>query len=849
MSSTVEEATTTTLPEKISCDVAIVGYGPVGMVIGGLLAKRGLDVVAVERRAGRYPMARAGHYDGETMRVFQELGVADAVELAAQPMLLWNLLDADKEVLATIQIGNGGTGWKESYLSYQPEIEEILDERARELGVRVFNNVNVERIEQDAERATLTCRESRDESAPESVIDAAYVIGADGANSFVRSTLGVERASLGFPPMDSLVIDFKLDDPSRFLDQLPEVYQVLDPARPQLAGRWEGRNYSRFEFILHDEEDREEFAKESNCWKLLETWDLTPEDGKIARGVVYRFEATLAPQWRRGRVLLAGDAVHTMPPTMGQGLCSGIRDAVNIAWKLDAVIRGNASEVILDTVQSERSQHVRHLIDMCVGLGSMWNTRDLEAAHRRDEMLRMGNVPPAPSFPRLGPGVVNPEGDGSPLADGRPSPQARVARDGRTDRLDEFGLGWKIVSRTPVAQEMFTDRQRQVLDELGVEFAQVSRGPGPGYYVDLDGEYDIWFRKNGLRAFVQRPDAYVFGAAAEMDELPGLVDRLAEQLSSAGWTFRSVDAAAASSASSQQGAGASTTARTPYPGPVDTRNATPEASELFTSFFTAKTRHEIETTHAFFHPDQVYYADATLGWRWTSNEELLDVWKQYMPFWKSSAKSYPVQVLGDTSGAAVVMTDTPELFGGEIRGIAIVDMVDDKIVRWIDYWDGRTFGADAAVRMRGSAEYPHGLGVDTVSAQESPELGSAVERLTAAIASGDVPGLESVLAYDAVLEDFALRTKIRGRTAIGRYLVRAGGRLPYQGATVTHVVGDARGGGFEWSAAGSPVPQGAAAVTLDEEGRITSLSLVWDGSLLDDDQITGLTTLAVEPRR
>ncbi|MFG3133263.1 nuclear transport factor 2 family protein [Streptomyces tendae] len=289
---------------------------------------------------------------------------------------------------------------------------------------------------------------------------------------------------------------------------------------------------------------------------------------------------------------------------------------------------------------------------------------------------------------------------------------------------------------------------------------------------------------------------------------------------------------------------------TPYPGPADTSNATAQAARLLTSFFTAKTLRRIEATHAHFSPEQTYYADATLGWEFPSNEALRQVWEQYMPRWGEAARSYPVQVLGDTSGAAVVMTDTPELFGGEIRGIAIVDFVDEKIMRWVDYWDGRGFGTGAADHLRVPAEdFPASLGADTVQARPAPVLGAAVEHLMPAIRSGDDGRLNELLAYDATLEDLALRTRVRGRAAVVRYLQRACGRLPYQGAVVRHVAGNEQGGGFEWTAEGEEVPRGAAALALDGDGRITSLTLCWDGSLLDDDRITALTTLAIEPRR
>ncbi|GGF22759.1 bifunctional 3-(3-hydroxy-phenyl)propionate/3-hydroxycinnamic acid hydroxylase [Subtercola lobariae] len=846
MSPTTSKPEESALPKSISCDVAIVGYGPVGMVLSGLLAQRGFNVIVVERHHTLYPLARAGHYDGETMRTFQALGVADAVEIAAQPMLLWNLVTADMEVLATIHLGEGGAGWKESYLSYQPEIEKILDARARELGVTVYNGVEALQIDQSADRATVTCRPVDDENAELTVIDAAFVIGADGANSFVRESLGIERAQLGFAPMDSLVIDFKLNDSDRELDRLPEVLQVLDPERPQLAGRWEGRNYSRFEFILHEGEDAEEFAAIENCWKLLEMWDLSPADGEIERGIVYRFEATLAPEWRDGRILLAGDAAHTMPPTMGQGLCSGIRDAINLVWKLDAVLRDQAEVSFLDTVHSERSAHVQHLIEMCVGLGEMWNTRDLESAHRRDEMLRMGNVPPAPAFPRLGAGIVAAETDHSLIVDGRPAPQGRVAFGGQADRLDEFASGWQIVSRHALPDGLFSAGQQSVLDELEFGFSHVSRGPGPDYYIDVDGEYELWFRKHGVRAFIQRPDKYVFGAVAELTDLPALVDALGSSLEDAGWKFAFEREAVDSDDISVVGS-----ARIPYPETVDFSHASDAAEQLFTSFFSAKTRRKINETHVHFHPDQVYYADATLGWHWDTNEELRGVWKQYMPFWKSTAKSYPVQVAGDTTtGAAVVVTDTPELFGGEIRAIAIIDFADEKITRWIDYWDGRGFGSDAVSKMRTPAEnFPDTVGEDTVDDRHAPEMAKAVDALMRAIASGDAAQLDKILAYDATFEDFALRTQLRGSAAIARYIKRASGRLPYQGADVIHIVGNAQGGGFEWMPATPAAPRGAAIVTLNETGKVTSLGITYDGAALDDDQIITLSGLAVEPRR
>ena len=219
------------------------------MIIGTMLAERGRSVIVVERFPTRYDLPRAGHFDSETMRTFQNMGFAEAIELIARPMLQWHLVTAEMELLATIKLGEGGSGWKESYLTYQPEFEKIFDARALELGVRVFMDTTAVKLEQDGEGCRLFVRSSSDPGAELSVINASFLLGADGAGSFVRNALGIERVDLGFKANDQLVIDFEHNDPDRDLPQLPEVYQVLDFNRPLLAGRWSGDRWSRFEFM------------------------------------------------------------------------------------------------------------------------------------------------------------------------------------------------------------------------------------------------------------------------------------------------------------------------------------------------------------------------------------------------------------------------------------------------------------------------------------------------------------------------------------------------------------------------------------------------------------------------
>jgi ketosteroid isomerase-like protein len=183
------------------------------------------------------------------------------------------------------------------------------------------------------------------------------------------------------------------------------------------------------------------------------------------------------------------------------------------------------------------------------------------------------------------------------------------------------------------------------------------------------------------------------------------------------------------------------------------------------------------------------------------------MWEQYMPQWPAGAKSYPTQILGDMTSAVVLVTDTPELFGGEIRTISIADLEDGKIVRLVDYWDGRGFGAELAGSLRVPADsYPHDLGVSTVASRPGP-IATAARELTAAFAAGDADRAGELFSYDAVFEDMALRTQLRGQAAIVRYLRRALPGLPYARASVRHVAGAGQGGGYEWLTA-SRLPPG-----------------------------------------
>lgn len=284
---------------------------------------------------------------------------------------------------------------------------------------------------------------------------------------------------------------------------------------------------------------------------------------------------------------------------------------------------------------------------------------------------------------------------------------------------------------------------------------------------------------------------------------------------------------------------------------VDVTHATKKSAAFFHSFFMAKSRHDVEGTMNHFSKSTLTYIDATLGWPFYTHGALKDVFVQYMPKWPATGLSYPTRILGDERSTLVAFTDTPELFGAEIRILAAIDIKDGKVVRWVDYWDGRHFGAELATEMRTpSDKFPTDFKEATVPGNASPKIRAAANKLHAAFAGNDAKAAAALFSSDAVYEDMTLRTQILGRLAIERYLGRALDKLPAgAGSSMLHVVGGDMGGGFEWQTAPAyrtTVRRGITAIALDQDGKVLRLTTVWDGAMVAQGDIKTLMTLSIE---
>jgi 2-polyprenyl-6-methoxyphenol hydroxylase-like FAD-dependent oxidoreductase len=517
-------------------DVAIVGYGPVGQLLAALLGQRGHSVVAIERYAKVYPMPRAVHFDHEVARILQSVDIRSDMNPIIEPYdndYVWR--NADRKTLLQVDwSGTGPSWWHTSNFFSQPELERELDARARRHpSVDVRRGVTATDLHQDDTGITVLVRptDAEPEAASEP-IRARYLVGCDGANSTVRTQLGMPLTDLGFF-FDWLILDMIPKEPMTFD---PPAWQLCDPKRPTtIVPGGPGRR--RWEFMALPGEDINDLNKTETAWEFLQPWGLTPDNSVLERHTVYRFQAHWADQWRAGRAFIAGDAAHLMPPFAGQGMCAGLRDVINLAWKLDLVLTGIAGDRLLDTYGPERNPHVRYFIDFSIELGRVICVPgEKEAAERDRQMMAVIDdpslAPAPPPPPHLGPGLFATDDPAAGLL----SIQSRVSFGGATGLFDDvIGRGWFVLTTGALPADLLaglTEEGREVLVRLGARVLRVASAKDAGDIdvVDLDGRYNDWFAELSAETVVVRPDYYVY-AATDSAHLGDVLAGLAAQLS------------------------------------------------------------------------------------------------------------------------------------------------------------------------------------------------------------------------------------------------------------------------------------------------------------------------------
>ncbi len=350
-------------------DVAIVGFGPTGGTLANLLALQGFSILIIEKEKSFYPLPRAVHFDDEIMRVFQTIGITEKFLKHTIINKGTKFVNSKNRVVLDWPRPRSVTenGWYPSYRFHQPDLERKLRRRLKDFkNVSIMQNTKVNSLKEEKNSVKICIENINNNKISE--IRAKYIIGCDGARSTIRKQIKAKFQNLGFTQKWA-VVDLILKKNKK---ELPDrTIQYSNSKRPATYCRNVGKR-RRWEFAINNNESEKKVLSNSYIWNFLKPW-LKPSEAFMERKTIYTFQSAISKKWKKGRVFLAGDAAHLMPPFMGQGMCAGVRDASNLAWKIAYCLKNNHSEKLLNTYQSERYSNVIEYIKTTVKMGEFVN--------------------------------------------------------------------------------------------------------------------------------------------------------------------------------------------------------------------------------------------------------------------------------------------------------------------------------------------------------------------------------------------------------------------------------------------------------------------------------------------
>jgi len=484
-------------------DVAVIGYGPTGATAANILGQLGVKVVVIERDPNVYNRARAISTDEEVMRIWQSVGLADQLQQDMLPDRPLTFVDRRGVPFIDLKVRPRGAGHPPQQFLYQPAVDGVLRD-----GVRRFAHVDVLlereclRVHAGDDGVELMLADLRSDSVQR--IRASYVIAADGGASPTRGQLGVGYTGRTYSER-WVVIDTKVLKEWEGHDRLRF---HCNPDRPTVDCPTP-LGHHRWEYPARTAELEKELLRHEAIWKVLNDQGITEANVEILRAVIYSHHVRIADRWRVGRIFLAGDAAHAMPPWIGQGMSAGVRDAANLCWKLAAVLKGQAPESLLDSYQAERKPHLTEVTRRACRTGRIITERNRAVAVVRNHLLRTILRVPA----------VNTAVDKFAWI-----PAARYRR-GFLSTARHRALGWQI----PQPWVTGADGARVRFDDLlGGRWAIVHVGERPSG-ADAWGVPTIpvvepslvrWLHKRKAAAAVLRPDGFIYAAAGSGQPLP-----------------------------------------------------------------------------------------------------------------------------------------------------------------------------------------------------------------------------------------------------------------------------------------------------------------------------------------
>ena len=505
----------------------VLGAGPTGTTAANLLGQYGVRCLVIDRWPDVYPLPRAVHFDDEVFRIFAGMGLADQVAAISRPLPGMRLTDRDHRVLAEItrDAARQEHGFPQANMFDQPELERVLrDALARFPHVELRSGtevVDVRPVDGGPGRVLVRYRAAADRlsGSPAGQVREIWTdlfLGCDGANSMTRAVVGTRMDKLCFE-QKWLVVDVDSPDSLPTYDGAQQVchHERAATFMPVVPGRY------RWEFRL-DDDDQRTVVDDDEVRSLIAPWSAGVDAAKltVVRKACYTFRGLVADRWQNGRVFLLGDAAHQTPPFIGQGMCAGVRDAANLAWKAALVLTGQADEAILTTYAEERRPYAHRVVQLAVTVGWLMTGGTRRTAPLRGAVLRSVAAVPGiedrlmgMTWPAFGPGpLVERRGRRSLAGSVLPQPRVRIA-DGTVVRLDRvLGAGFAIVARGPDPLAAYDPALTEWFTALGVVVLRVGVD-----IEDVDGVLTRLLDRAGANAVLLRPDRVIAAAADRAD--------------------------------------------------------------------------------------------------------------------------------------------------------------------------------------------------------------------------------------------------------------------------------------------------------------------------------------------
>ena len=479
-------------------EIAVVGLGPAGATLANLLGQMGVSTVVLEQATELNQMPRAVSFDDEAMRIFQTIGLSEEICEITEVGAGAKFIDSTGQTLVHWQrpMERTPNGWCLNYRFNQPELEDTLRRgAARHPTVTLKPGCELNSLQQDPNGVQVTYLHDGTRRS----LRAAYVIGCDGGRSFTRAHMGSKFEDLGFHE-EWLIVDLIL--PEREAD--PDRYTYHYCGFSRMGSKvFVGSARKRWEFRLNETDNRETIQTPETVWKILEPW-INPSEAELERTALYTFHSTIANIWRKGRIFLAGDAAHQTPPFMAQGMCAGIRDVANLAWKLERVLRGTSPDQLLNTYQSERSPHVREYINLTIEFGRLINSTATSLTGGDPTNAGNGMQTISQLRPKLGLGLSA----GDPTHRGRLLPQFIEGNGRLLDDVIGYRPAMLVASGTA---DQINGTFRSGFTEADVEF--VDR-PGP--------KVTTWLDDANAAAVLIGADRSILGTARNVEEISEL---------------------------------------------------------------------------------------------------------------------------------------------------------------------------------------------------------------------------------------------------------------------------------------------------------------------------------------